>query len=84
MKTLEQINERIGDNIAEVEYLRKHQAQAMKSVEENITRHAADPDYITQWIDTWMGDVRHYESKIENLENENRILKWVAGEHEKS
>ena len=73
IKQIEYIKSRIVDNIeaSKVE---------MDRVSKAIADYANRPEYVAQWIDSWMSGIQQYEQENKEFREQLRVLNWVLGE----
>jgi len=73
IKRIDYIKSRIADNI-------EASKASMARVSRDITENAHRPEYVAQWIDSWMNGINNYEKENNEFREQLRILNWVIGE----
>ena len=76
----EKIIKRIASLKKRIEQLQDRADNVTMRVSGAIKRHANNPAYIAEWLDSWMREPNNYNNKITKLQEEIEILEWVLEE----
>lgn len=77
MKTVEQIQDMVNYNQDMIDEYKKFQEAARNDITAKLVNESNSPEHVAKWMPSWMNDINYYTSKIAEIEEQNKILKWV-------
>jgi len=77
MKTKEQIQERIEYHTSNAAVYEEGMKQYGNNLQQKIMANIGNPKYISEWIDSWLEDIKGHEAQMNEELKIVEVLKWA-------